>query len=459
LTYSSSTRTLFSEEFNTIPNPTYPIFLSFSVALLILQGCSMNGGDSQLIIPDESGPEISPENSPELPPSTSPCTLTVGPEGDFIPQDTITSATREHCQSAVHASAGAEGSTLRVSLDSWQGEGSATLRVTDLLGHSIAELEGGAEGSSILFQLDQSGEFLLYIEPTDPEASPNDYSLSTTCVAECREFTRYPIVFFHGMAGTDNFLGIMDYWYGVTPILSEAGYLTEMPPGGALAEPAQRAAQFSEALDGMEEEGLGRRFNLVAHSQGGVDARYLISALNQGERIASLTTIASPHHGSPFADIVGGTVFAIPGFNQLVDEALTEFTELLGLGPGELAEATKSVTVEAMEEFNATMLDSEHTAYFSWSGRTCGYAELLCQYDNNGEIVSPMFWASYRLIAAIAGPNDGLVPIDSAQWGEHLGTLPADHLDEVGLLFGQSGTFDHEAFYLSEARRLAEQGF
>ena len=411
----------------------------------------MNGGDTQLI---PSG-----DNSPDDPPPTSPCTLSLAPEGEFLAQDMITSATRDLCESVVHATAGANGSTLKVTLESWQGEGTVNLRITDLLGESVAELEGGTEGSWIQFQLDRSGEFLVYIEPSDPEADPNEYSLSTTCVAACREFTRYPIVFFHGMAGTDSFLGIMDYWYGVTPILSEAGYLTQMPPGGALAEPSQRAEQFSAALDVMEVEGLGRRFNLIAHSQGGVDARYLISAMNQGERIASLTTIASPHRGSPFADILGGTVFSIPGFNQLVDEALTEFTELLGLGPGELAEATKSVTVEAMEEFNETILDSDDTAYFSWSGRTCGYAELICQADNNGEVVDPMFWASYRLVDAIAGPNDGLVPIESAQWGEHLGTLPADHLDEVGLLFGQSGTFDHEGFYLSEARRIAEEGF
>jgi len=414
---------------------------------LLLAACGVSGSDTGLLIPGGGDPP------------DSPCELETGTEGEFVPQDTLVEATRSRCEVAFHATAGSEGSTLLVSLESWDSATPARLVVTDLLGEPLAVLEEGGSGSWMQVQLNRSGEYLIYVEPTDPQVDANDYSLSTTCVAECRDFSRYPIVFFHGMAGTDTFVGVMDYWYGVAPLLTEAGYLVRMPPGGALAEPAQRAEQFSAALDSMEEEGIGRRFNLVGHSQGGVDARYLIGAMDQGERIASLTTIATPHRGSPFADVAGGTVFAIPGFNSLVDAALTEITEALGLGPGEITEATQSVTTAAMEEFNATVPDSEDTVYYSWSGRTCGYAEWVCQSDNNGEVVRPMFWASYRLTALIAGANDGLVPISSAQWGEHLGTLPADHLDEVGLFFGATGTFDHEDFYLSEALRLADAGF
>jgi len=399
-----------------------------------------------------------PGDQPDDEPPT-PCTLSEGPEGEFISLGSLVEGTRAFCTSAFHATAGAEGSTLRITLDSWNSESSARVKVTDLLGQSLAELEGAGSGSWLQVDLDRSGEYLVTVEPSDPEASANEYSLSSSCVADCREFTRYPLVFLHGMAGTDTFVGVMDYWYDVAPLLENAGYLTRMPPGGALAEPAQRAQQFSAAIDAMEEEGLGRRFNLLGHSQGGVDARYLIGALDQGLRISSLTTIATPHHGTPVADAAAGTVFSIPGLDNLIDQALTQITEALDLGAGELVEATRSVTTEAMEEFNATVPDSEHTTYYSWSARTCGYAEWVCQFDYDGEVVRPMFWASYRLIDAIAGANDGLVPIESAQWGEHLGTLSADHLDEIGLFFGETGTFDHRAFYLSEAQRLADEGF
>lgn len=423
---------------------------SLALALVLLAaGCSVTSDTELLLQPEDPADE----------PILGPCELLPGLEGDFIGQDLLVEASRAHCESALHATAGARGSTLRISLEDWDSDSPARLRVTDLLGQSLAELEGAEAGSSVQVLLDRSGEYLVHLEPTEPDAGANDYALSSTCTADCLEFTRYPIVFFHGMAGTDNFIGLMDYWYGVEPILTEAGYLNRMPPGGALASPADRAAQFSEALDAMEVEGIGRRFNLVGHSQGGIDARYLIGTLGQGPRIASLTTISAPHHGSPFADIVAATAFVDPALNYLVDEAVSQFTELLGLGPGELTDATEAMTTEAMEEFNATVPDSPDTTYYSWSGRTCGYSELLCQIDTNGEVVSPMFWASYQLVKLTSGPNDGLVPIDSAVWGEHLGVMPADHLDEVGLLFGMSGTFDHEDFYLTEARRLSDAGF
>ena len=42
--------------------------------------------------------------------------------------------------------------------------------------------------------------------------------------------------------------------------------------------------------------------HIIAHSMGGLDARYMISRLDMADRVLSLTTIATPHRGSPFAD-------------------------------------------------------------------------------------------------------------------------------------------------------------
>ena len=44
------------------------------------------------------------------------------------------------------------------------------------------------------------------------------------------------------------------------------------------------------------------------------------------------------------------------------------------------------------------------------------------------------------------------MPVESAQRGVLLGTMPADHLDEVGQLFGTTSLgFDHREFYLDLA--------
>ena len=43
------------------------------------------------------------------------------------------------------------------------------------------------------------------------------------------------------------------------------------------------------------------KVNLIAHSKGGLDSKYMINQLNFAEHVASLTTLCTPHKGSPIA--------------------------------------------------------------------------------------------------------------------------------------------------------------
>src|SRR5204863_998767 len=44
------------------------------------------------------------------------------------------------------------------------------------------------------------------------------------------------------------------------------------------------------------------RVIIIAHSMGGLDARYMISRLRMADRVAALITVSTPHRGSPYAD-------------------------------------------------------------------------------------------------------------------------------------------------------------
>jgi triacylglycerol lipase len=62
----------------------------------------------------------------------------------------------------------------------------------------------------------------------------------------------------------------------------------------------ERAQELDRALSARV---YGRGVNLMAHSMGGRDLRYLISKVRSEESAPlSLTTISTPHHGSPFMD-------------------------------------------------------------------------------------------------------------------------------------------------------------
>ena len=192
----------------------------------------------------------------------------------------------------------------------------------------------------------------------------------------------------------------------------------------------------------------------------GLDARYLIWEHEYADRVVSLTTVSSPHRGTPMADVVTGAVDISPLDGAILDAALTALSLLMGMGEQEAAEAMADISTEGMAAFNDTYPDHTDVAYYSWAGHSCGILELECVLDHNGEVVNVFLGPTYTLIWAFGYANDGMVPVESAQWGEFLGEIPADHMDEVGQIADVINlSFDHLEFYRGEAARLAATGF
>jgi triacylglycerol lipase len=133
----------------------------------------------------------------------------------------------------------------------------------------------------------------------------NNYRLAVDCIAGCSlEYTRYPIFFMHGLAGFDSLLNVMDYWLGVDELLTNTGYHVEIHGVPAFDTTYVRTGYWQEYLQELVDTGVGRKFNLIGHSQGGLDARYFASVLDTENRVASITTIATPHTGSSVAELL-----------------------------------------------------------------------------------------------------------------------------------------------------------
>lgn len=428
--------------------------------LLALAGCGTVAPVG--VVPDDDDDDaVADDDDSTAAGPLCPDGLSDAPEGAYIAQGLLgLSGSRADCAAVTHATAGAAGSTLRVTLDEWTGAGTATLEALDLLGNVVASASGLGPDDALEFSLDRAGEWLLRLAPDDVDEAGNTYSLDVDCVAGCEgRFTRYPVVLVHGMAGTDAYLGGYPYWYQVLPDLEADGYLAFTPAVDALAPPPSRAAQWSAILDQLEADGMGRRFNLIAHSQGGIDSRYMASTLDQGARLASITTLATPHHGSGLADVAHGVIATTPTLSGLLEDGISLLTDAIGLGEAQLVFATEAMTRPAMEQFNLDNPDHPDTRYFSWSARSCGFTELGCQAEMDEEVIAPYLVPTYRALQLIDGDNDGIVPTASAMWGEHLGTIGADHFDEIGQLAGQTdGNWDHRAFFLGECFRLADAG-
>lgn len=290
----------------------------------------------------------------------------------------------------------------------------------------------------------------------------------------------YPIVLAHGFFGTDSFAGLSfaTYFYGVKADLEKAGEKWVLTPA---VEPFQnskvRGEQLWAKIDAFLAETGHAKVVIIGHSQGGLDARYV--AATHPDKVAAVLTFATPHKGSIVADASLGLV-NWPGVKQLVDALMS----LAGVqvwhsmtGESSLSAAIEQLTTQKMEAFNAAYPNQAGVAYYSLTGRSAlALAEKACKpdllvdflipYEKVVDPLDPMLWATREVIDGglfSAVPHDGLVRVEDARWGTFLGCVPADHLDEIGQLFGDwpggLNSFDHKKLYRDLVGFLRAQGF
>lgn len=202
-----------------------------------------------------------------------------------------------------------------------------------------------------------------------------------------------------------------DYWRGIVVDLESAGYevlVAEVPPTSTVAE---RADSLAEQIASWDKR-AGRPVAVLGHSMGGLDVRYAISKLGAGSMIHTCMTVASPHRGSSVADLLMRQADRFE-LSRLVEELPIKF---LADMPG----GARCLTVEASEEFNRQVLDVDGVRYLSMGG-------------SRGSVLrtSPELAAFYLYLENREGPNDGLVSVKSATWGEYVATLDMDHFHQV----------------------------
>ncbi|HEU4383601.1 MAG TPA: alpha/beta fold hydrolase [Anaeromyxobacteraceae bacterium] len=241
---------------------------------------------------------------------------------------------------------------------------------------------------------------------------------------------RYPVVLCHGLFGFDEIevAGARHaYFRGVPERLQKSSWEVSLPrlPGGASVK--ERAAGLAEWIRTIE----APRVNVLAHSMGGIDARYAISRLGLSERVAALVTVGAPHRGTPVADLGQGLAARL-GLRFALERA--------GIG----LDALRDLTVAAMEAFNAEVPDAPGVAY----GSVVGVARGTLR-------VNPLLVPTWLYLKKRAGDNDGVVPASSQRWGEVLAEIEADHWAQIGW----SRSFDAAEFYARLLRELRGRGF
>jgi len=115
--------------------------------------------------------------------------------------------------------------------------------------------------------------------------------------------TKHPIVLVPGIFAFDS-IAIVDYWYQIPSAIESRGGKVYVAKINAFENSAQRGETLIAQMEEIKAASNGKvsKFNLMGHSQGGMTSRYVMSV--RPDLVASVTTMATPHQGSPLADMV-----------------------------------------------------------------------------------------------------------------------------------------------------------
>ncbi len=256
--------------------------------------------------------------------------------------------------------------------------------------------------------------------------------------------TKYPIVLVHGMMAKD--FPFYPAFRVITDFLRAQGvtvYVTNQDGVGNISNNARQIK--SEILNILKAEKC-EKVNLIAHSKGGLDARYMISRLDMSPHVASLTTLSTPHHGSGLST----NLLKMPPFlAKAVAFFIDLFFRIFGDEKPDTLALAQELTVTAMETFNEDVPNAPSVYYQSYSStspRKKAFIRFIpyeisryCEHDD----------------------TDGMVSVSSSQWGNYRGSMHGeiDHFQMVGVYGTRKKLTGVGLFYLHIIRQLRQMGF
>ena len=264
---------------------------------------------------------------------------------------------------------------------------------------------------------------------------------------ECQ--TKYPLIMVHGIGFRD--LKYFNYWGRAPRYLERNGatiYYGHQKAWGTIEENADAIAQ---TIDRALTETGAEKVNIIAHSKGGLDCRYVISHLGFSNRVASLTTMSTPHRGSKLLDFLNS--LPKPVFRKLTQILDRSFATFGDDSPNSYASA-QQLAPAYCKEFNERTPDAEGVLYQS-------YASVM-RFSFSDSL---LFFPHLLLWWMTGEQNDGLVTESSAQWGNYLGTLKSktlrgiSHGDMIDLKREDIKGFDSIEVYQRIVEDLKKKGF
>ncbi|MDR1801849.1 MAG: triacylglycerol lipase [Lachnospiraceae bacterium] len=260
--------------------------------------------------------------------------------------------------------------------------------------------------------------------------------------------TKYPILLVHGIFFRD--MKLFNYWGRIPRTLIKCGATIAYGNQEACATVENNAYDIKKAIEGLIESTGADKVNIIAHSKGGLDSRYAISKLEMYPKVASLTTINSPHRGCRFVD----KACKLPdGFYRMIAKHFDRIFRAWGDKNPDFYTATRQFSTKSSEAFNAEITDAPQVYYQS-------VASYMKNCFSDSVLTIP-----YLFSRSFEKKTDGLVSLQSARWGENCrvlepkGSHGISHADVIDLRRCAFPGLDPIVLYVDIVKELKDKGF
>lgn len=259
--------------------------------------------------------------------------------------------------------------------------------------------------------------------------------------------TRYPIILVHGVALKD--ISRFKAFGKIEKLLRAEGYTVCTSDTDGFGAIETNAEQLKAQIEALLEKTGAKKVNLIAHSKGGLDSRYMMTRLGMMPYVASLTCLCTPHKGS----VIATKLYALPKFIKgFLAFWITFWYRIFG----DRRPAVLKVCKQLSDTPDGTMAlfdDTPHDGVFIQS-----YSTTLEKSRDDFVMGIPLFF-SHRFEDI---PSDGMVSVESSQYGEYKGNatdLSVSHSEIVDIFAKKSKKEAIYRFYTSLCEDLAKRGF
>lgn len=256
---------------------------------------------------------------------------------------------------------------------------------------------------------------------------------------------KYPIILVHGIANKQ--LRILKAFGRIERVLDNEGHTVYVADTDAFGTIEDNANQLKRYIARVMTETGATRVNIIAHSKGGLDAKYMIKNLGMEDHIASLTTLCTPHKGS----VIASRIWKLPKwikktFAFFIDSFYRIFMK--DENPNSLKACEQ---LQCIDESKDTLGFSHKVYCQSYSttlkrGRDCFIMALPMKIYKHFEKTD----------------NDGLVSTESAKFANYRGEcldISISHTQIIDLFSKKSQKEKIYAFYKNLCSELADMGF